>query len=91
MSIVPHGTRRMVCPERATHLLSLRMRRDDTGADWAPNLPAYFCEEHATFGARIRIEYEPTGTGMVEVEVFAQINGRASRTTKIGRRGGVRI
>jgi hypothetical protein len=57
------------CPKPVTHQLSLRMRRQDSGADWAPNAPAYFCERHATRGAEVFITYVPKATGEVIVNV----------------------
>ena len=79
----------MACGAPATHLLSLRMRRDDTGADWAPNLPAYFCTAHATNGCRISIEYEATDSGRVDVDVTVRQVVR--RDVRIKRRGGVKL
>jgi hypothetical protein len=58
------------CGREPTHVLSLRMRRRDTGADWAPNLPVYFCEDCANGGAEITMLYEPTDTGKVNVRVI---------------------
>jgi hypothetical protein len=65
------------------------MRRDDTGADWAPNLPAYFCTDHATNGCHITIEYAPTDTGRVDVDVL--VRHAVQRDTPIRRRGGVKL
>lgn len=76
------------CGDHPTHVLSLRMRRRDTGADWAPNLPAFFCTPHATDGAKLTILYEPRADGHVEVEVVAA-HTAVTRTVEIRRRGGV--
>ena len=74
------------CVNDPTHLLSLRMRRQDSGADWAPNTPAYFCTEHATKGAHIVVLYSPDTTGVVEIDVSAAYSARTvSRTTPITR------
>jgi hypothetical protein len=74
------------CSNPPTHLLSLRMRRKDSGADWAPNTEAYFCTDHATSGAEVEILYRPNVTGTVAVTVEAEHPpGRARRTTPITR------
>ena len=70
------------CRKEPTHLLSLRMRRKDTGADWAPNTAAYFCTPHAVSGAGITVLYTPDNTGTVKVEVSA-VTKTHSRTTPI--------
>lgn len=70
------------CKGTVTHLLSLRMRREDTGADWAPNLPAYFCSEHANSGSEIVLIYHPTRTGTNAIEVCVG-SQTVNRTTKI--------
>ena len=74
------------CTNEPTHLLSLRMRRRDSGADWAPNTEAYFCTDHATKGAHVLVLYSPDTTGEVEVDVSAAYTARSvSRTTPITR------
>ena len=70
------------CDEEPTHVFSVRMRRKDSGADWAPNTEAYFCERHANDGARISVFYEPIPMGFVTVSVQA-VTEAASRTTPI--------
>lgn len=75
------------CRKEPTHMLSLRMRRAaDTGADWAPNLPAYFCTRHATNGARVTLLFEPTNTHCVEANVFS-VDFAAERVTPIQLKG----
>jgi hypothetical protein len=74
------------CTNEPTHLLSLRMRRRDSGADWAPNTEAYFCADHATKGAQVVVLYCPTATGEVEIDVSAAFTARSvTRTTPITR------
>ena len=74
------------CPHEPTHLLSLRMRRKDSGADWAPNTEAYFCTGHATEGAQIVVLYSPNTSGEVEIDVSAAFTARSvTRTTPITR------
>lgn len=67
------------CGRKVTHQFSVRMRRKDTGADWAPNLPAYFCSFHANSGASIQILYQAKTTGQVEIETRAVMPGRAAK------------
>lgn len=64
------------CNGKVTHQFSVRMRRQDTGADWAPNIPAYFCEKHAKSGAKVTILYEPDTTGVAEIDAYAVNRGR---------------
>lgn len=89
---IPQGARCQMpgCRLTPTHLLSVRMRRQDSGADWAPNSEAYFCTPHATRGAHISLLYEPNHTGFVEVAVSAS-RRTVTRTTKIVKRGGVPV
>jgi len=64
------------CKRPLTHQLSVRMRRKDTGADWAPNIPAYFCSYHANSGCVMRILYEPQVDKIVNVEaIYAETVG----------------
>ena len=70
------------CTGKVTHLLSLRMRRPDTGADWAPNLPAYFCSLHAIGGADIEIAYTPTHSHENRMRVRVGMN-QIERKTEI--------
>lgn len=78
------------CRGEITHLLAVRMRRLDSGADWAPNTHAYFCTRHADDGAKMTILYEPNQSGEVEVDVVASKTA-VSRTTRITKRNGEKI
>lgn len=71
------------CRGTPTHKLGLRMRRQDSGADWAPDTEAYFCTAHATSGAEIIVLYAPNVTKEVTVSVTA--TKIAKRTTPITR------
>jgi len=73
------------CGRALTHQISVRMRRKDTGADWAPNLPAYFCSFHARSGCRLRILYEPRMDRVVDAEVFYTESVGAHRDYEIPR------
>ena len=78
------------CRREVTHVFSMRMRRLDTGADWAPNSTAYFCTPHADDGAHVSVLYEPNKTGIVESAV-AVVGKFARRETQITRRMGVKV
>ena len=68
---IPASARCMVpgCKNPPGFILSLRMRRRNTGATWAPNQPAFFCDKHANAGSDITIIYTPTKTGENRVKV----------------------
>jgi hypothetical protein len=51
------------CSVDAQNSLSIRLRRPDTSAIWAPNLDAHVCDIHATSGARVTVTYETTEAG----------------------------
>lgn len=70
------------CERTPTHVFSVRMRRKDTGAVWAPNSTAYFCDRHAEKGAEISVFYKPTFSGKIEMNV-ATASETASRITEI--------
>ena len=38
------------CRNPATNNFSVRLRREDTSAIWAPNTEAFICDEHAACG-----------------------------------------
>lgn len=78
------------CRAPVTHCFSIRMRREDSGADWAPNHPAYFCTPHACDGAKVTVLYEPNQSGAVDVSLVAT-KTVTERTTRIGRRNGVMV
>lgn len=54
------------CSLDAQNSLSIRLRRPDTSAIWAPNLDAHVCDVHATSGARVRVAYQATESGHIE-------------------------
>ena len=70
------------CTKTPTHVLSLRMRRQDSGADWAPNTEAYFCTKHAVEGALIEVLYTPNLTRTIEIAVSAPMR-KVTRLTSI--------
>lgn len=70
------------CSRQATNNLSIRLRRPDTSAIWAPNLDAFVCNIHAVSGARMHVLYEATGSGEIETHVHGW-QADPSRTTEI--------
>lgn len=70
------------CNNNAEHNISVRCRRPNTSAIWAPNTTAYLCDEHAEQGCIIDVTITPTNEREVTTNVTA--GGRiASRTTPI--------
>ncbi len=57
------------CPVDAQNVFGVRLRRPDTSAIWAPNTEAFICDQQAKSGARIRVYYEATESGEVDVDV----------------------
>jgi hypothetical protein len=70
------------CGRDGTNNLSIRCRRPDTSAIWAPNTDAFLCNAHATAGARLHLLYEATETGRVETHVHGWL-ADPGRTTDI--------
>ena len=89
---IPEDSRCLVpgCRGEVTHVFSMRMRRLDTGADWAPNSTAYFCTSHADSGANVSVLYEPNKSGLVEIAV-AVVGRPVRRVTRITKRMGVKV
>src|SRR4051812_10557212 len=68
------------CTRPASNNLSVRLRRPNTSAIWAPNLDAFVCDHHAVAGARIHVLYEATETGEIETHVHGWDAEPARRT-----------
>ena len=73
------------CPNPGNHNFSVRLRRPDTTAIWAPNTQAYVCDDHAAQGVRITVVLEPTQTANVETHIVATDGSIVDRTTPIVR------
>lgn len=71
------------CRNLAPHNLSVRLRRPDTSAIWAPNTEAFLCDTHAAQGLRVTIILEPTTTGNIETIVSGTTPPSVNRTTPI--------
>ena len=70
-------------PNSAEHNFSVRLRRPDTTAIWAPNTEAFLYDQHAVSGLRITVLLEPTKTGEIETSVSSVPSYVASRITPI--------
>lgn len=71
------------CTNQAAHNFSVRLRRPNTSAIWAPNTRAFLCDEHATQGLRITVELTPTNDGRIETYITS-LGGRIeTRSTPI--------
>ena len=70
----------LVCGERATTALGIRLRRRNTNAVWAPNLSAYLCDLHAVSGCEVGVMYRATSTGRVVVHV---VNGDGATVSRV--------
>lgn len=70
------------CPNRATNNFSVRLRREDTTAIWAPNTEAFLCNVHAACGLRVDIQITPNNSQSIETNVSAG-GGIETRITPI--------
>ncbi len=70
------------CVREAPNNLSVRLRRPDTSAIWAPNTEAYVCDVHAYSGAKLTVLYEPSELQEVEVGVHG-VSAADVRSTPI--------
>lgn len=59
------------CPNEAVNNLSIRCRRPDTSAIWAPNCNAYLCDDHADNGYTIDISLVPNVKRCITTKVTA--------------------
>jgi hypothetical protein len=70
------------CARDGRNNLSVRLRRPDTSAIWAPNTEGFVCDVHAESGARVVLYYETTSADEIEVVVHG-VDSAAMRTTPI--------
>lgn len=70
------------CQNNAQNNISIRLRRSDTSAIWAPNSEAFLCDIHAAQGYIINVELIPVQTITITTNVSA--GGQVeTRTTPI--------
>jgi hypothetical protein len=67
------------CDQDGRHALTLRCRRKDTSAIWAPPTGAFLCDEHATKGLDIEITVRPTQGKQIQIETVAELAGERGR------------
>lgn len=60
------------CKQDGRHTITLRCRRPDTSAIWAPTTGAYLCDNHATQGLEIDIKVRPKRNKKVRVTTAAE-------------------
>lgn len=70
------------CQNDAQNNISIRLRRPDTSAIWAPNTVAYLCDTHAAQGYSVNIDFVPAANPTITTNVSA--GGQVeTRTTPI--------
>ncbi len=67
----------------AYHNISIRLRRPDGTAIWAPNTSAFVCDRHAVLGFTIEIILTPSFNRHIETIVRSPGGQPATRTTPI--------
>lgn len=70
------------CTNVATNNFSVRLRREDTSAIWAPNTEAYICDHHASTGFDVDVTLTPRSDHDLQTAVSGG-GAPATRTTKI--------
>jgi hypothetical protein len=59
------------CTNNGEHNISIRCRRPDTSAIWAPNTEAFLCDDHAAQGYTIDITLVPAAAQTITTNVTA--------------------
>lgn len=71
------------CREAGRHMITLRCRRPDTSAVWAPTTGAYLCDKHATGGGELDLVFRPKRGGRLVVSTQAEAKGETGvKTTR---------
>ncbi len=71
------------CTNRARHNFSVRLRRPNTRAIWAPNTEAYICDDHAVQGLKVEVLLTPTEDGRIETAISSPGGRTVRRRTRI--------
>jgi hypothetical protein len=71
------------CNNIAQHNFSVRCRRPDTSAIWAPNTNAFLCDTHAEQGCVIDISITPNQSNQITTNISSGGNDVVTRTTDI--------
>lgn len=70
------------CPNNGQNNITVRLRREDTSAIWAPNSEGYLCDTHADQGYTIEVTLTPNANRTITTNVSAG-GAVATRTTNI--------
>jgi len=62
-------------------MITLRCRRPDTSAVWAPTTGAYLCDKHATGGAELELFFRPKRNRQLVVTTQAKARGETGAKT----------
>ena len=73
------------CDQPGVHNVSIRLRRPDTTAIWAPNTNALVCAYRAGRGMRITIHLESIEERVIETRVQSIVPQVVERTTNISK------
>ncbi len=71
------------CQNHASNNFSVRLRREDTSAIWAPNTEAYICDLHASLGFDITVQLHTRSDKNLITDVNANGGVSAKRKTLI--------
>jgi len=71
------------CTSHGSNNFSVRLRRDDTTAIWAPNTEAYICDAHASSGFTVEVNLTTRTDDTLETFVSANGGPAARRLTTI--------
>src|SRR4249920_1554863 len=71
------------CRDVGRHMITLRCRRPDTSAVWAPTTGAYLCDKHATGGAEVELVFRPKRGRELVITTQAKVRGESGvKTTR---------
>ena len=67
------------CDSPGRHMITVRCRRPDTSAIWAPSTGAYLCDQHSTHGGDIEAVFRPRDDRILTTIVTAESHGKRGR------------
>lgn len=71
------------CNNAADNNLTIRLRRADTSAIWAPNTNAFMCDVHAVSGVKLTLLVETADDSRVKTKVCGVETPTSDRNTAI--------
>ena len=71
------------CENEARNRFSIRLRRPDTTAIWAPETGVHICDEHAVKGFNIDIIFRPVESGRILTAVSSTQGAPIRRSVRI--------